>query len=83
MCLPTYLTFSDQLIPETHLFFYLAKAEIFMKKIIGIIMYSKTCLKGHCKIEKTKILMTKGNLLKVQRIAKCSPWSILQYFDLH
>ena len=27
--------------------------------------------------------MTNGNLMKVERIAECSPWSILQYFDLY
>ena len=32
------------------------------------------------KIDKTKILMTNGSLMKVQCIAECSPWSILQYF---
>ena len=26
------------------------------------------------------ILMTKGSLMKVEMIAECSPWSILQYF---
>ena len=36
----------------------------------------KTCLK----IDKTKILMTNGSLMKVKSIAECSPWSILQYF---
>ena len=37
-------------------------------------------LSGHSKIDKTKILMTNGSLMKVKRIAECSPWSILQYF---
>ena len=37
-------------------------------------------LSGHSKIDKTKILMTKGSLMKVKSIAECSPWSILQYF---
>ena len=32
------------------------------------------------KIDKTKILMTNGSLMKVESIAECSPWSILQYF---
>ena len=30
----------------------------------------------------TKILMTNGSLLKVESIAECSTWSILQYFWL-
>ena len=46
--------------------------------------YSKTCVKpvwnGHSKIVKTKILMTNGSLMRVESIAECSPWSILQYF---
>ena len=42
--------------------------------------YSKTCLKGHSKIDKTKILMTNGSLMKIKSIEECSPWSILQYF---
>ena len=40
----------------------------------------KPVLSGHSKIDKTKILMTNGSLMKVKRIAECSPWSILQYF---
>ena len=35
---------------------------------------------GRSKIDKTKILMTSGSLIKVESIAECSPWSILQYF---
>ena len=37
-------------------------------------------LGGHSKTDKTKILMTNGSLIKVESIAECSPWSILQYF---
>ena len=40
----------------------------------------KPVLGGHSKIEKTKILMTNGSLMKGESIAECSPWSILQYF---
>ena len=40
----------------------------------------KPVLSGHSKIDKTKILMTNDSLMKVQSIAECSPWSILQYF---
>ena len=40
----------------------------------------KPVLSGHSKIDKTKILMTYGSLMKVESIAECSPWSILQYF---
>ena len=40
----------------------------------------KPVLNGHSKIDKKKILMTTGSLMKVESIAECSPWSILQYF---
>ena len=40
----------------------------------------KPVLSGHSRIDKTKIFMTNGSLMKVQSIAECSPWSILQYF---
>ena len=40
----------------------------------------KPVLNGHSKINKTKVLMTNGSLMKVESIAECSPWSILQYF---
>ena len=40
-------------------------------------LYSKTCANGHSKIDKAKILMTNGSLIKVESIAECS---ILQYF---
>ena len=36
----------------------------------------KRVLSGHSKIDKTKILMTNGSLMKVESIAEC----ILQYF---
>ena len=42
--------------------------------------YSKSCINGHSKIDKTKILMTNGSSMQVESIAECSPWSILQYF---
>ena len=40
----------------------------------------KPVLRGHLKIDKTKVLMTNGSLMKVKSISECSPWSILQYF---
>ena len=43
-------------------------------------IYSKTCIKRPLKIDKTKLFMTNGSLMKVKSIAECSPWSILQYF---
>ena len=42
--------------------------------------YSKTCLEGPLKIDKTKILITDGSLMEVESITECSTWSILQYF---
>ena len=40
--------------------------------------YSKTCLKRSLKIDQTKILMTKGGLMKVKSIA-----AFCKIFDLH
>ena len=40
----------------------------------------KPVLSGHSKRDKTKVLKTNGSLMKVESIAECSPWSILQYF---
>ena len=37
-------------------------------------------LSGHSKIDITKSLMENGSLMKVESIAECSHWSILQYF---
>ena len=39
----------------------------------------KPVLSGHSKIDKTKVLMANGSLMKVESIAECSRWSILQY----
>ena len=51
-----------------------------MKSQIPTTCIRKNCLNGYSKIDKTKILMTNGSLMKVESIAECSPWSILQYF---
>ena len=40
----------------------------------------KPVLSGHSKIDKTKVLMANVSLMKVECIAECSTWSILQYF---
>ena len=40
----------------------------------------KPVLNGHLKIDKTQVLMENGSLMKVESIAECSHWSILQYF---
>ena len=42
--------------------------------------YSKICVKQPLIIHKTNILMANGSSIKVETIAECSPWSILQYF---
>ena len=43
-------------------------------------IYSKICVKRPLKIDKTKILLTYGNLVKIVSIAECVPWSIIHYF---
>ena len=40
----------------------------------------KPVFSGHSKIDKTKVLMTNGSLMKVESIAEYSALSILQYF---
>ena len=45
------------------------------------LLYSKTCVKRPLKNCENKDLKIKtGSLMKVESIAECSPWSILQYF---
>ena len=56
----------------------LSRASLFkLKIVVGTV---KPILSSHSKIDKMKILMTNGSLMKVESIAECSPWSILQYF---
>ena len=43
----------------------------------------KPVLSGHSKIDKTKILMTDGRLMKVESIAECSFGAFCNTFDLH
>ena len=50
-----------------------------IKKVSLKSEYSKTCLKRPFKKDKREILMTNGSLMKVESIAECSLWSILQY----
>ena len=40
----------------------------------------KLVLSSRLKIDKAKILLKNGSLIKVESSAECSPWSILQYF---
>ena len=47
--------------------------------ISGLHYYTvKPVSSNHSKIDKTKILMTNGSLMKVKSIAEYSSWSILQ-----
>ena len=46
-------------------------------KEVNLTITVKPVLSGHSKIDKTKILMTSGCLMKVKSIAECSPWRIL------
>ena len=46
----------------------------------SLIKDSYTCIKQPLKIDKAKILMTNGILMKVESIAESSKGSILQYF---
>ena len=41
-------------------------------------IYSKTCVKRSLEIDKTKVLMTNGSLMKIESIAECC-----NTFDLH
>ena len=40
----------------------------------------KPVLSVYLKIDKIKVLMENGSLMKFENIAECSPWSICQYF---
>ena len=55
----------------------LVKKRLFISRTDSTV---KPVLSGHSKISKMKIVMTNGSLMKVESIAECSPWSILQYF---
>ena len=41
------------------------------------VFYSKTVLSGHSQIDKTKILMTNGSLMKVESIQTCIKQSLV------
>ena len=56
----------------------LSRASLFkLKIVVGTV---KPVLSGLSKIDKTKILMTNGSIMKVKSISVGSPWSILKYF---
>ena len=49
-----------------------------------MILYTvKPVLSGHSKTDKTKVLKTNGNLMKVESIAECSLGALCNTFDLH
>ena len=43
----------------------------------------KPVLRGHSKIDKTKVLKTGGSLMQVKSIAECSSGVFCNTFDLH
>ena len=43
----------------------------------------KPVLSGNLKIDKTKVLKTNGNLMKVESIAECSFGAFCNTFNLH
>ena len=62
------------------LFYFCIALKIFCNSILRKTMSVKSVLSGHSKIDKIKVLMQNGSLMKVESIAECFPWSILQYF---
>ena len=62
-----------------HQYFILKNEKEKQHKIKKLEYTVKPVLSDHLKIDKTKVLKTNGNLMKVESIAECSPWSILQY----
>ena len=61
---------------------YMAHSLLFSSQFSCVISINtvKPVLSSHSKIDKTKTLMINGSLMKVESIAECSHWSILQYF---
>ena len=57
--------------------------KVLAERVIYLCKYKchlhKYLCNGHSITDKTKILMTNGSLMKVESIAECSHWSILQY----
>ena len=43
----------------------------------------KPILRGHSKMDKTKVLKTNGSLMKVESIAGCSLGAFCNTFDMH
>ena len=63
---------------------YMPSVHTFDFTLFSLSVTVKPDLSGHSKIDKIKILMTNGCLMKDESIAECFPRSILRYtFDLH
>ena len=62
-----------------HLFKSKSKVPLYLR-LCENVSRVKPVLSGRSKIDKTKVLKANGSLMKVESIAECSPWSILQYF---
>ena len=65
--------------PEGRIFLYHPHTLCYSDTIkAGFLMtYSKTGVNSHSKIDKTKILITFGSLMKVESIAECSHSAII------
>ena len=64
------------------IYMYLGQHMIFW--YVSVISHiTKSCLKRPLKIDKTKVLMENGSLMKVESIAKCSLGAFCIIFDLH
>ena len=50
------------------------------KTLYPLLSTVKPVLSGHSKNIQNKEIMTNASIIKVESIAECSPWSILQYF---
>ena len=67
-------------LPEYEYFTMFLKNKNIIFKIRRSKVTDYAALSVHSKIDKTKILMANGELMKVESIAECSPCNIMQYF---
>ena len=63
---------------SSHVALYACQVVIFSRQNRKKINTVKPVLSGHSKIDKTKVLMANGSLMKVESIAECC-----NTFDLH
>ena len=54
-----------------------------MSRLTLFVSTVKPVLSGHSKIDKSKVLKTKGSLMEVESIAECSLGAFCNTFDLH